>query len=1249
MPVSNNSLNLLAQYIGGIQQPSQVNTARQILLRSQIDWTAANIKPQGGGGKSVVSRIFDILSRPNYAVASVGVPVLEDLAQHHFKQAFKDIDILDPSNTEPSKRFMRGLTGKDKSTFTEAFLKDPILQQTGLGNLPKPVRAGAGLVFDVALDPTTYVGPGIIKKLGLFGKLGKKAPATAEAIEGVPKAEDLSKTNEILKAATEATGKAPQGKTATLGIPAKLTNVKWSAAVTSALSKLGPGAGKNLHDVKLVGKSGKALKPGQKYGSEFTSHMQRAQHFAKLGRSPSFYGQVQRAEQLLNRIREGDPQAIARMAPKPSVEVLKATIGEKSIAINTARNVSKKLKVPADKFINPKQQLIIFSHLLKQSKGGPIERMARTTAMMREAEKYLHSQGYGFKYWDGTAVRLTEIFDEMGSIKKIGPEILSQLEKNAIDFPPLDQAVEAIRARSAMHDSKFVELGLSQVTDAAAKAEALTTPARAEVMVKGLASDLKSGMQGARVSPAGQKAASVLFNTISKSRVSSVQKAMSATYQVAHQVMNAKVTKQAKLTREEKINKAIEQHMNSKYRSVATSLGNNNKAVEFLGERFTTHYGQSAMRPIAQDALLSAQANAAARSKVWGNGVLKSTTVEARREALRAAQRGPGAATMQSGDPQLATLFRDSIERLFSSTGIKDTAMSVSTRAAFTMKDINSELRRIGSKFQFTNEKKIEDALGEIHDYSKNVDWLKSWETFKLPDNVDPVEFINHLETATEKVSKRYALLDEVAARFSTVRPLGVYRHLAEDPRLAGRYFTKEAVVQVNKMNEMLKNAYHPSNDFVKMVDKVTSAWKSGVTIYAPSHHIRNLIGDTWMSWIAGVNSPQPYYAAAKVLKANKGRYAGSIPDVEKLVAPQALEQALGRGVTNIPVEAVVTKTKNGIKLTAEQIYIAAHQRGLLLSARAIEDIYAEPLMPKVFGGKVQGFARGAAETREHYVRLAHFIDAISKDKGNSLKSIFDNAAHTVRKWHPDGMDLTNFERRYLRRIFPFYSWTRKAFPLVLEAMVMKPGKVLLPAKINEAIQGAVGIDASRTDPFPSDQMFPDWIKEKGIGPISATGGPLGMIAGLSRQGDSGGYTIVNPSNPMEDLISQFAGSGNPRAPLQALGSSLNPLARIPIETTTDKQMFTDVPVSYDPNRYLTEQIPGGAILSRLTNMGVLGPTQRGQKEGLGNTEAMLNYLTAAGVQGTGPYIKQAEYEARGRQRKDSKKALQDFMRQYGG
>src|SRR5260370_32310876 len=105
--------------------------------------------------------------------------------------------------------------------------------------------------------------------------------------------------------------------------------------------------------------------------------------------------------------------------------------------------------------------------------------------------------------------------------------------------------------------------------------------------------------------------------------------------------------------------------------------------------------------------------------------------------------------------------------------------------------------------------------------------------------------------------------------------------------------------------------------------------------------------------------------------------------------------------------------TKSGVNLTAKQVYVAAHQHGLLIPARALEDIYAPPLLDKwwkgrITGGRAQNLAQGTSHLHEHYTRLAHFIYAIQKaPRGMDIKTALAHPAHEARKWHPDGLDLT--------------------------------------------------------------------------------------------------------------------------------------------------------------------------------------------------------------------------------------------------
>jgi hypothetical protein len=826
------------------------------------------------------------------------------------------------------------------------------------------------------------------------------------------------------------------------------------------------------------------------------------------------------------------------------------------------------------------------------------------------------------KYWDGMHLKLSNLIDEMGGPTRVGIAGFSKLLGKGPGDAVADAAIEALRARSAMQDTPIVKLGLDQMVKHLSAAEQVLSPAKLEDFKRNTFKELQEGLAAADVSPGSIRASQDVLKRIANRDVSGPQKAINSKRTTLIRVVSG-----GKPAEWQDVNSIVTHQIDDlvgvSSKVAGTLIGTRAKALESLGTRFATYYGMKDLRPTQLDYVLSAEANAEKRHRAW-RGLIRSTSPDERADSFRIAQNKLPATNPQAD--QIAQMFRKSMDELFRSSGVTDETNSVAMRSGLLREDLNKELKRVGSENYFDN-------TGQ---YANGTDWLKSWEAWDVKG--DPMHQIAKLETAVERLVKRNALYDDISAKWGSRAPGGEFRYKIGHPRFEGVYFSRDMVPQIQRMMSHLDSLYEPKSPLLKYFDEVLSIWKTYVTIYSPAHHIRNAIGDAWLSWIAGVNNPDSYRKAAKIMNAQRGRY-DTMMGVQDLVGAGAQQYANARGGRTL------IKTASGKPLTADQIYVAAHRRGLLLNARQIEDIFGEPLIRgriQPFGGRVHDTVASVSQNREHFFRLAHFVDAVKKSRGADIEKVFDEAAHTVRKWHPDGMDLTGFERKYLRRIFPFYSWSRKAVPLIVEAIVMKPGKVLAYPKGMEALQVAMGIEApSRTDPFPTDQLFPDWIREKGIGPIglSGAGGLTGLVGDVARQGvegtsgyDIGGYSIVNPSNPMIDTISQLGG-GNP---LQTLIENMNPLAKVPIEVGMNSSANTGAPIygtEYsDPVRYATEQLPIIAQLSRLTNIGLTGTTGKGEREGIGNLESLINQLSAAGLLGTGPFIKQAEFEQRNRQ-----------------
>ena len=86
-------------------------------------------------------------------------------------------------------------------------------------------------------------------------------------------------------------------------------------------------------------------------------------------------------------------------------------------------------------------------------------------------------------------------------------------------------------------------------------------------------------------------------------------------------------------------------------------------------------------------------------------------------------------------------------------------------------------------------------------------------------------------------------------------------------------------------------------------------------------------------------------------------------------------------------------------------------------------------------GGPLLHYNRKFGDAIENNSKIAHFIAKRESGLSNT------EAAKSVRKYLFDYGDLTDFERKTMRTILPFYTWMRKNMPLQVQAMFEDPGR----------------------------------------------------------------------------------------------------------------------------------------------------------------------------------------------------------------
>lgn len=161
-------------------------------------------QPEGPGA---VERVFDVLSRPNYAVANSAAQMLGRSQDTKLAEAPDDstdfTSFLGPVGLAKSladkvtgndkglkvtsktlEAAKRGFTGEEKTTFSKMYAED---LPEDASTKEKVAAGGLGLISDIVLDPTTYMGLGLAKNAGKLAVGGGKAAETINAASKVEK------------------------------------------------------------------------------------------------------------------------------------------------------------------------------------------------------------------------------------------------------------------------------------------------------------------------------------------------------------------------------------------------------------------------------------------------------------------------------------------------------------------------------------------------------------------------------------------------------------------------------------------------------------------------------------------------------------------------------------------------------------------------------------------------------------------------------------------------------------------------------------------------------------------------------------------------------------------------------------------------------------------------------------------------------------------------------------------------------
>lgn len=329
---------------------------------------------------------------------------------------------------------------------------------------------------------------------------------------------------------------------------------------------------------------------------------------------------------------------------------------------------------------------------------------------------------------------------------------------------------------------------------------------------------------------------------------------------------------------------------------------------------------------------------------------------------------------------------------------------------------------------------------------------------------------------------------------------------------------------------------------FWKSFDKIQRYWKASVTSIFPMFHGRNAISNVFLNMMdmgEQVFNPVTHIMSMDLIK--KDRLANSLS--RKMIGTGDEAIKAGKEFSELMTKNVFTD-KTGYTWTYGELRKAIKDSNVafnkMLPGAGDVDMGDTESLAKFFGldqtktqrnlqkvnpfntdqNAVIGLGRETGRVIEEQARLTNFI-ANLKNTGDVA-----HAAQRSKQFLFDYGNLTSFEKNVLRRLIPFYSFTKFNLQLQAKTLLSTPGRLGAEIKTINSLAEIMGGEQLTDE---EKKLLPKWMANS--------------IA-LKR----GKEIISGFGTPIEQPFQQFQ-------PNSLLGS-ISPLIRYPVESMTGYQFF---------------------------------------------------------------------------------------------
>lgn len=264
------------------------------------------------------------------------------------------------------------------------------------------------------------------------------------------------------------------------------------------------------------------------------------------------------------------------------------------------------------------------------------------------------------------------------------------------------------------------------------------------------------------------------------------------------------------------------------------------------------------------------------------------------------------------------------------------------------------------------------------------------------------------------------------------------------------------------------------ANNLIKSIEKATQIFKTANTIYWPGFHLRNAVSDIFMGALDGVKSKDYGTIGRAMFNRDKA--------------------FLKVGDESVPFSKIYDSYyKNAASGFIDSELNIRTPKTDLSTTRFMDAIHS----PSAFNAKL----RDMSQVREDFGRLVHYYHALNDEythlitkgvsKDAAWKGAEEAAIFRVNKYKFDYSALTPFEQKIRAYGMPFYTYMRKATPVLVENLFMNPRYFAYINKLQKALAPSQDFTANN---------LPQWMHDQSYSQLSSSGThePWGFTDALS-------------------------------------------------------------------------------------------------------------------------------------------------------